>query len=94
MSILLPIGSSPSCGRPVSRELTREFVSRLARDASQQRGHHAEPKRRASCSCHRGVGRRGHTPAESRSPEQQAILAPSDRLFAELEEALRPKPVV
>ena len=87
MSTLLHIDSSPLYGRSVSRELTREFVAKwheahtdgavIVRDLN------AGPSLPVTAEW---VGA-AYTPSESRSPEQQAVLAPSDMLLSELEAA-------
>ncbi len=87
MSTLLHIDSSPLYGRSVSRELTHELVAKW-RDAHHGgvvivRDLNAEPSTPVTAEW---VGA-AYTPAASRSPEQQALLAPSDTLLAELESA-------
>ena len=87
MSTLLHIDSSPLYSRSVSRELTREFVSKWreahANSAVITRDLNADPAVPVTAEW---VGA-AYTPANSRSSEQQAILAPSDKLLAELEVA-------
>ena len=87
MPTLLHIDSSPLYGRSVSRELTHEFTSMWreahARDRVIVRDLTANLSTPVSAEW---VGA-AYTPAETRSPEQNDLLAPSDSLLAELETA-------
>ncbi len=87
MPTLLHIDSSPLYGRSVSRELTHEFVMQwqsVHSDGSiTERDLNADPATPVTAEW---VGA-AYTPAESRSPEQKALLAFSDKLLAELETA-------
>ena len=87
MPTLLHIDSSPLYGRSVTRELTHELVSKWrenhASDNVIVRDLTANPPTPVTAEW---VGA-AYTPAESRSPGQRDMLAPSDKLLAELETA-------
>lgn len=87
MPKLLRIDSSPLYGRSVSRELTEAFVA-------QWRAEHPEGRvttRDLNATTlfpvtAQWVGA-AYTPEDSRTPEQKEVLAPSEVLLAELEQA-------
>ena len=87
MPTLLHIESSPLYGRSVTRQLTNEFVAewRAAHTdgAVITRDLNADPPDPVTAEW---VGA-AYTPHEARSPEQQKLLAPSEKLLAELEAA-------
>ena len=87
MSTLLHIDSSPIYGRSVSRELTDAFVAEWrtshTNGAVITRDLNADPADPVTAEW---VGA-AYTPSETRNPEQQKLLAPSEKLLAELETA-------
>jgi len=87
MPTLLHIDSSPLYGRSVSRELTAAFVAEWK--ASHPDGKVIERDLNATTILPitaEWVGA-GYTPEDARTPEQKAVLALSDALVAELEQA-------
>jgi len=87
MPTLLHIDSSPLYGRSVSRELTAAFVAEWK--ASHPDGKVIERDLNATTILPitaEWVGA-GYTPEDARTPEQKAVLALSDSLVAELEQA-------
>jgi FMN-dependent NADH-azoreductase len=87
MSTLLHIDSSPLYGRSVSRELTAAFVAQWK--ASHPGGHVISRDLSATAIPPINAEWVGavYTPAESRAPQQNQLLALSDSLLVELEQA-------
>ena len=87
MSTLLHINSSPLYGRSVSRELTGAFVTKWKSFHSNgmvvDRDLNATPIPPVTAEW---VGA-AYTPEEARTPQQKELLALSDTLLAELEQA-------
>ena len=87
MSTLLHIDSSPLYGRSISRELTAAFVAQWK--ASHPDGTVIDRDLNATAIppvAGDWVGA-AYTPAEARTPQQKELLALSDTLLAELEQA-------
>jgi FMN-dependent NADH-azoreductase len=87
MPTLLHINSSPLYGRSVSRELTAAFVTQWK--ASHPDGRVVDRDLNATAMpaiTEEWIGA-AYTPEEARTPEQSELLALSDTLLAELEQA-------
>jgi FMN-dependent NADH-azoreductase len=87
MPKLLHIDSSPLCGRSVSRQLTDAFVTRWK--SSHPNGTVVDRDLNASTIppvTAEWVGA-AYTPEEARTAQQKELLALSDTLLAELEQA-------
>src|SRR5271156_22187 len=87
MSTLLHINSSPLYGRSVSRQLTEVFVTQWK--SSHPNGTVVDRDLNATANppvTAEWVGA-AYTPEEARTPQQKEVLALSDTLFAELEQA-------
>lgn len=87
MSTLLHIDSSPLYGRSVSRQLTDAFATEWK--ASHPNGVviHRDLNATAISPVNAEWVGAAYTPAEARTPQQKEVLALSDKLIAELEQA-------
>jgi FMN-dependent NADH-azoreductase len=87
MPTLLHIDSSPLYGRSVSRQLTAAFVTEWK--SSHRNGKVIDRDLNATAISPINAGWVGaaYTPEEARSPQQKELLALSDTLIAELEQA-------
>src|SRR5580693_8513992 len=87
MSTLLHIDSSPLYGRSVSRELTAAFVSQWKASHPDGRVIDRDLNATAMPPVNAEWVGAAYTPDDARTPEQKQVLALSDTLLAELEQA-------
>jgi FMN-dependent NADH-azoreductase len=87
MSTLLHIDSSPLYGRSVSRELTAAFTAQWRASHPDGRVIHRDLNATAIPPVNAEWIGAVYTPEEARTPQQKELLALSDSLLAELDEA-------
>ncbi len=87
MPTLLHVDSSPLYGRSVSRQLTSAFVAEWKASHPDGRVIHRDLNATAIAPINAEVIGAVYTPEEARTPQQKELLALSDMLIAELEQA-------
>jgi FMN-dependent NADH-azoreductase len=87
MPTLLHIDSSPLYGRSVSRQLTGAFVTQWQSSHPDGKVIDRDLNATAISPINAGWVGAAYTPEEARSPQQKELLALSDTLIAELEQA-------
>src|SRR5437879_3580141 len=87
MSTLLHIDSSPLYGRSVSRELTAAFVTQWKAAHPDGKVIYRDLNATAMPPINAEWVGAAYTPEEARTPQQKELLALSDSLLAELEQA-------